>query len=46
VRNAVTSAIEIGGGIAITTGAAQAWSPLGWIVGGLLALAFSRGLTR
>jgi hypothetical protein len=46
MRNTITSLVEIASAIAVTVGAALVAAPLGWIAGGVLGLAFARGLAR
>lgn len=46
MREVVSSVAEVGGGVAITVGCAQAYSPLGWVVGGVLAVVFSWRVSR
>lgn len=38
----ITSALEVVSAVAITTGAAMVWSPLGFVVGGALGLWFAK----
>ena len=41
MRNILTTLLEVAGLIAVTVGATLIYSPLGWIVGGALAVLVS-----
>jgi amino acid transporter len=45
-RRLVTDLVDLGAFGALTIGAAQAWTPAGWIVGGFCALFVSSSYAR
>lgn len=45
MRRLVSSVLEVGGSVAVTVGAWSWSAAAGWIVGGVFALWFARGLS-